>query len=79
MARTIFTFADRTEKKYTIGQAYAHARAVLNAKGYPQVCINKISGADNNTKITLEQMSDLVEEMVQDTYFYDGWKYQGNH
>lgn len=76
MARNIFTLKERTVKKYTVAQAYSQAKAVLNARGYPQVCVNKLRGMTNDTAITLEQMSDLVEEIVADTYFYDSWKYE---
>lgn len=72
----IFTHAEQTIKKYTVSQAVKQALAVLKAKGYAQVCVNAVSKMANDTKITLEEMSDLVEEMVKDTYFYDGWKHQ---
>lgn len=72
----IFTHAERTIKKYTVGQAVKHALAVLNAKGYTQVCVNTVSKMSHDAKITLKEMSDLVESMVDDTYFYDGWKHQ---
>lgn len=79
MTRNIFTFVERTVKKYNVGQAYTHALAALKDKGYEQVCVNCLRGKDNDLPLTLEEMSNLVEDMMQDTYYYDGWKIQSRN
>lgn len=73
MNRSIFTHAERTNKKYTVGQAVAQAQTVLKEKRLSQVCVNAVGGIayNRNKQITLEEMSNLVEEMVEDTVFYD--------
>lgn len=71
----IFTFHERTVKKYTIAWALSQAEKVIQAK-HPEIktCINAIDrGRDYNELITLEEASKLIEKIVDDSYYHAGY------
>lgn len=72
MAFSIFTQVERTVKKHTVGFAVKQAQHVLKEKRYPQVCTNAVRGRATSELITTEELSNLVEALVDDTLFYDG-------
>lgn len=68
----LFTYAQRTQKNYTVGQAVSQAQTVVKAQ-HPRLrmCMNTVrSWGDFNNKITLENFSKIVEDLVDDSIFY---------
>lgn len=72
MAFSIFTQAERTVKKHTVGFAVKQAQHVLKEKRYSELCVNAVRGRAYDQLLTTEEVSKLVEELVDDTLFYDG-------
>ena len=63
-----FTLSERTDKKYTVGQAVASAKRRLKGRSY---CMNAISGRDLSEKITLEELNRISDAIVDDTNFWE--------
>lgn len=73
MSHSVFTHSQRTEKNYTVGAAIKQATEVL-AKHYnlTGVCVNKVQHVSQDKPITLNEMSDLIEDLVNDTIYHAG-------
>lgn len=70
--RHIFTYEDRTVKKYTVRDALKQARMVLTAKNpNSMLCVDKAYRRRDEEQITLEQMSTLVDDLVLDTLYWE--------
>ena len=66
-----FTHQERTVKKHTVGSAVTQATAVLNLKNPTMgICMDAVGTSSLDEKITTEQLSDLIEEIVKDSLFY---------
>lgn len=61
---SIYTLSERTVKKYTIGQAVDSAKRRL---GTSRICVNAVRARDYKEKITLQELNEIAEEIVQDT------------
>lgn len=64
----IYTKSERTIKKYTVGEAVASARRAL--KGVP-LCTNAIKGKALTDKITLEELNNLKDQLVDDSNYWN--------
>lgn len=71
---SIYTRSERTVQKYTVYQAIESARRRLAEKKWfkGKVCTNAVSGRANSEKITLEELNEIADEIVNDTRYYDG-------
>jgi hypothetical protein len=67
----MFTHREKTVKNKTVADAIAAAKSVLKERGITKYCINAVSRRDTNEQITVEEMSNLVEKIVDDTHFYN--------
>ena len=66
-----FTFQERTVKNKTVGQAVDQASKVLFVMyDIKEVCMNAVSRLSLNDEITTEQMSRIVEQIVNDSIYY---------
>lgn len=65
---SVYTRSERTDKKYTIGQAVESAKRRLNGK---PMCSNAVWGEDYSTLITLERLNEISDEIVGDSNYYD--------
>lgn len=63
---SIYTRRERTERDWSVGQALAKAQAVCRTK---EICVNAISGRALDEKITLEQLNDLADQLIDDTSY----------
>lgn len=71
---SIFTHKERTEKCKTLGNAVAQARSVLlHFYRINKLCCNKIGYRNLDEEITIKEMSELVNELVDDTLYYEGY------
>lgn len=73
---SMYTKSELTEKKYTVGQAFASAKARLKEKhGLTKVCVNAIpSWMSMSHPITLAELNDYAQKMYEDTCYHDlGW------
>ena len=65
-----FTLQERTVRNKTVGQALEQASKVLfSMHGVKEVCTNAVRESPK-TEITTEQMSRLVEQIVDDSLYY---------
>lgn len=70
----IFTRSERTEKRYTVGQAVAAAKARL--MGNPErrqplpLCMNAVRQRDYREAITLAELNEISDALVSDSCFY---------
>ena len=70
-----YTNSERTQKRYTVGQAIEIAKLYLaNKYSLTQVCVNKIRSRQNEETITLVELNKITEDLIDDTMYYDGWK-----
>lgn len=60
----IYTFSERTVKKYTVEQAVESAKRRLKSNS---ICINSIASRDYKEKITLQELNEIAEQIVMDT------------
>lgn len=70
--KSIYTYSERTEKKYPMSLAISQATAVLKDKN-PRLlmCLNALKGNRNFQELmTLEQISDLAERLIDDSFYY---------
>ncbi len=71
---SIYNLSERTVKKYTIYQAYESAKRRLNQTGYKGgICANAISGREDSDRITLKELNEISDKIVDDTLFHSGW------
>lgn len=63
-----YTPSEKTVRKYTVYQAVQSATARLNGR-YP-LCVNAVSKMQNSDKITLKELNDLADQMVDDSKYY---------
>lgn len=68
-----YTFKEKTEKKYTVGDAVKAASAILEGEnGQPvRVCINSIKGRDTNEMITLVELNQISDSIITETSLYN--------
>jgi hypothetical protein len=68
-----FTHKEKTVKDKTVGMAYGLAKSVVTSK-FPdmKICINALRGRSDDQPITTEELSNLVEQIVDDSLFYGG-------
>ena len=71
---SIFTQKERTVKCKTIDDALAQARSVLlHIYNIDKLCVNSIRQQRIlDTAITIEEMSHWVNQLVDDTRFFEG-------
>jgi hypothetical protein len=68
---SVFTHSERTEKKYTIGQAISSAKRRLVCKGINEICVNAVGrGCDLKTPITLEHLNEISDTIYDDTMYH---------
>ena len=73
MCDVIYIQSEKTNKKYTIGQAVEMAKNVLQSKrghAHTALCTTAVKSRNRTEKITLVELNQLIESMVNDsTYF----------
>lgn len=67
MAKIPYTRSEKKETKYTIHQAFNIARMRLSNR---PVCTNAVRGRSYDTRITLVELNELVDQLVDDTRYY---------
>ena len=67
----MFTHREKTVKNKTVGDAVAAAKSALKEHGITKYCSNAITFRTLDEKITVQEMSRLVEAIVDDTRFYN--------
>lgn len=72
---SIFTHKERTVKCKTLGQALSQAKRVLvEFHNTDKVCVNSLpKWSSLDDLITIEEMSDWVNEIVGETLFRQGY------
>jgi hypothetical protein len=70
---SIFTFSERTVKNKTVSQAVSQATEVLKSKGVNTLCTNKVLKRDYNEKITVQELSNLTDDLICDTLYHEGY------
>ena len=65
-----YTYKERTEKKYTVAQALSAAEAILKQKHVKGICMNSVRRYNATDLITLEQLNNISEQIVDDSIFY---------
>lgn len=74
MADFSYTIAERTVKKYTVGQAVKAAEDVLKAKHrLSKLCVNAVQSRSYTELLTLKELSELTEELVDETLSHEGF------
>lgn len=63
-----YTWSERNEKNYTVGQAVKAAQARL-PEG-KQYCSNALKGRPLTDSITLVELNELADQIVDDTNYY---------
>lgn len=70
----IYTYSERTVKKYTVGKAFSTAKLLLKEKHNIQVvCINALKHRSDDEAITLEELNNLCASLVDDTLYHEGY------
>ena len=67
MSRIPYTETEKRVKKYTVGTAAKIAETRLKGRG---LCINAISGRSLAEPITLVELNNLVDQMVDDSFYH---------
>ncbi len=73
----IYTHKERTEKKFTLEQTSSAALAIIKDRSngkLTQVCTNCFKRVNENTLFTMEEMNQYIGQMVDETFYHDGWK-----
>lgn len=65
----MYTKRERTERKYPLNKAFENAKAQLPGRS---ICVNAISGRSYAELITLQEVNELAQQMIDDTIYYDG-------
>lgn len=69
----VFTHRERTEEKYLLADALTQAAMVLKHHyRIPKLCTDKAKGLNLCAFITLEKFSQLVQDLVDDTLYWEG-------
>lgn len=66
--QNIYTKAERTVKKYTVGEAVESAKRAL--KGI-SMCMNAVGNRDLKEKITLEELNNIRQSIIDDSHYYN--------
>ena len=66
----VYTFSERTNRKYTVYQAVQSAERLL--KGKVPMCTNAISGRQYSDKITLKELNEIADRLHTDSLYYAG-------
>jgi hypothetical protein len=68
-----YTLKERTLKQHTLTDACAVASAILENKyQYKKLCTDLLKGRNEADLLTTEEMSNLAQELVDDTLYYAG-------
>lgn len=68
----IFTHSESTIPKYKVLQAIEQAKMVIRHNYRKDcLCMNKVQHLSADRSLTLKELSDLVEELVYDTLFWE--------
>lgn len=65
----IYTLSERTDKKYTVGQAVSSARRLLKDSGIC-VCVTPISDRSMSEKITLEELNSIAMAIYDESVYW---------
>lgn len=57
-------------KNWTVKEAVNAAGHVLSAHGRKGICVNSIKGRDLSEKISMEELNQISERIVSDSYHY---------
>lgn len=70
--KSIFTQAQRTEKKYPMSLAISQAKSVLRDKNPRlRMCTNAVpKHRDYGRLMTLEEISEITEQLIDDSFYY---------
>lgn len=66
----IYTFSEKTVKKYTVQDAINAADAIVKAKNIRGLCMNAVNRLDRDEKITLVRLNEISEQMIDDSIYY---------
>lgn len=66
----IYTFSERTVKKYSVGGAVESAKRRLN--GLP-ICTDAIRSRTLSDRITLQELNEIADAIVEDSIHYDSF------
>lgn len=68
--QSIFTRSERTEKKYTVGQAVSSAERRLHKVRIRGVCMNAVSRRSLSEAITLEELNRISDAIYDDSVYH---------
>jgi len=72
MYDSIYTHRERTVANHTIGEALESAKRRLIEKDFGgYFCVDSISNRSLHDKITLEELNNIAERIVEDSLYYD--------
>lgn len=73
-----YTRSEREDKNYTVAQAVSSARQRMSlearqrrSKAPRGICVNALRGRPYSEKITLKELNQLAQALVDDSYYYD--------
>lgn len=66
----LYTYSERTVKKYTIKDAINVAKQYLAEKGVSKLCVTPLTNFREDEKITLEQLNEWVDKLVFESTTY---------
>ena len=72
-----YTQKELTEKKWSINDVCKAALAIIKDKTNGQlfsICVDKLKGIPDNEMFAIERLNKLTEDVIDDTFYYDGYK-----
>lgn len=64
----IYTYEDKTDKKYTVRSAVNAAKTILGDNDIKNVILDSLGNMNLDTPITLERLNNLSDKIIADTY-----------
>ncbi len=69
----VFTYSERAQENYPLADAITQAKMVLKHHHWiDKICMDKVKGLNLCAFITLERFSKPVEDLVDDTLYWEG-------
>lgn len=73
MYDSIYTHRERTVANHSVGEAFESAKRRLKEKNFfGPYCCDAINGMTLDQKITLKELNELAEQIVDDSLWYEG-------
>lgn len=68
-----YTYKERTLKRHTLSEICHAALGVMkNKHNKDRICTDVLKGKNDDELFTTQEMSDLVQEVVDDTLYHEG-------